>query len=92
MCVKATPSKLQIPGSETLSPVILQPPQESVTPRRAMKGITNMPCLHIGFRTGSEGSKTASSYNAIDPAHPATSAVCIRCTAIKRPGSLSTTV
>ncbi|KAL5696971.1 endopeptidase Clp [Ranunculus cassubicifolius] len=26
-----------------------------------MKGITNIPCLHIGSRTGSEGSKTANS-------------------------------
>lgn len=46
----------------------------------------------IGFSTGSEGSKIANSYNAIDPAHPATSDVCIKCTAIKRPGSLRTTV
>ena len=43
MCVKATPSKLQIPGLETLSPVILHPPHESVTPSLAMKGITNIP-------------------------------------------------
>jgi hypothetical protein len=43
ICVNATPSKLQIPGFETLSPVILHPPQESVIPRRAMKGITNIP-------------------------------------------------
>ena len=43
ICVNATPSKLQIPGFETLSPVILQPPQESVTPRRVMNGNTNIP-------------------------------------------------
>ena len=72
--------------------MILQPPHESVTPKRVIKGITYMPCLHIGFSTGSEGSKIANSYNAIDPAHPATSDVCIKCTAIKRPGSLRTTV
>ncbi|KAG6539939.1 hypothetical protein Mapa_018226 [Marchantia paleacea] len=51
-----------------------------------------MPCLHIGSRTGSEGSKTASSYKAIEPAQPETNAVCIKCTAIKRPGSFNTTV
>ena len=34
----------------------------------ALQGITNIPCLHIGSRTGSEGSKTASSYRAIEPA------------------------
>ena len=78
ICVKATPSKLQIPGFETASPVILQPPHESVTPRRAIKGITNIPCRHIGFNTGSEGSKTANSYKAIEPAQPATNDVCIR--------------
>ncbi|KAJ0816829.1 putative ribosomal protein S4/S9 [Helianthus annuus] len=38
---------------------------------------TNIPCLHIGSRTGSEGSKTANSYRAIEPAEPATKAVCI---------------
>uniref|UniRef100_A0A251UVW0 Uncharacterized protein n=1 Tax=Helianthus annuus TaxID=4232 RepID=A0A251UVW0_HELAN len=58
-------------------PVILQPPQEFVIPKRVMKGITNIPCLHIGSRTGSEGSKTANSYRAIEPAQPATKAVCI---------------
>ncbi|KAK9082299.1 hypothetical protein Syun_031757 [Stephania yunnanensis] len=42
-----------------------------------MKGITNIPCLHIGSRTGSEGSKTANSYSAIEPAQPETRAVCI---------------
>ena len=57
-----------------------------------MNGSTNIPCLHIGFRTGSEGSKTANSYNAIDPAQPATNAVCIKCTEINLPGSFNTTV
>ncbi|XP_020571231.1 outer envelope pore protein 37, chloroplastic-like [Phalaenopsis equestris] len=33
-----------------------------------------MPCLHIGSRTGSEGSKTANSYRAIEPAQPETRA------------------
>uniref|UniRef100_A0A453JFF5 Uncharacterized protein n=1 Tax=Aegilops tauschii subsp. strangulata TaxID=200361 RepID=A0A453JFF5_AEGTS len=51
-----------------------------------MKGITNIPCLHIGSRTGSEGSKTANSYKAIEPAQPETRAVCIICTASNRPG------
>ena len=37
-------------------------------------------------------SKTANSYKAIDPAHPETSEVCIKWTAIKRPGSFKTTV
>ena len=92
ICAIATPSKLQIPGSETLSPVILHPPQESVTPNLAMNGITNIPCRHIGFKTGSDGSKTANSYNAIEPAQPDTNAVCIKCTAINRPGSFNTTV
>jgi hypothetical protein len=40
ICDNATPSKLQRPGFDTLSPVILQPPHESVIPRRVMKGIT----------------------------------------------------
>ena len=61
MCVNATPSKLHKPGFDTLSPVILQPPQESVTPSRAINGITYIPCLHIGLSTGSDGSKIASS-------------------------------
>nr|ARO90951.1 hypothetical protein [Corynoplastis japonica] len=52
----------------------------------------NMPCLHIGFRIGSEGSKIANSYNAIEPAQPDTKAVCIKCTAISLPGSFKTTV
>nr|DAD24023.1 TPA_asm: hypothetical protein HUJ06_025486 [Nelumbo nucifera] len=42
-----------------------------------MKGITNIPCLHIGSRTGSEESKTANSYRAIEPAQPETRVVCI---------------
>jgi len=50
--------------------------------------MTNIPWRHIGFKTGSDGSNTANSYKAIDPAHPATKAVCIKCTDIKRPGSL----
>ncbi|PRQ20497.1 hypothetical protein RchiOBHm_Chr7g0228831 [Rosa chinensis] len=57
-----------------------------------MKGITNIPCLHIGSRTGSEGSKTANSYRAIKPAQPATRVVCIIWTKIKQPGSFNTTV
>ncbi|KAM3683459.1 hypothetical protein ACJW31_12G149200 [Castanea mollissima] len=68
---------LQIPGFVIVPPVILQPPHELVIPKRVMKGITNIPCLHIGSRTGSEGSKIASSYRAIEPAQPATRAVCI---------------
>ena len=90
--VKATPSKLHKPGLETLSPVILHPPHESVTPSLAINGITYMPCRHIGFKIGSDGSKIASSYNAIEPAQPATKEVCIRWTAINRPGSFRTTV
>ena len=92
MCDNATPSKLQRPGFETLSPVILQPPQESVIPKRVMNGITNMPWRHIGFNTGSDGSNTASSYRAIEPAQPATNAVCMICTEINLPGSFKTTV
>ena len=92
MWAKATPSKLQNPGLAILSPVILHPPQESVTPIRAIKGITNIPCLHIGLSTGSDGSNTANSYKAIEPAHPATRAVCIKWTAINLPGSFKTTV
>nr|DAD35503.1 TPA_asm: hypothetical protein HUJ06_006143 [Nelumbo nucifera] len=57
-----------------------------------MKGITNIPCLHIGSRTGSEGSKTANSYRAIEPAQPETRAVCIIWTESNRPGSFNTTV
>jgi len=49
-----------------------------------MKGMTNIPCLHIGSRTGSEGSKTANSYKAIEPAQPDTRAVCIICTESNR--------
>jgi len=92
ICDNATPSKLQIPGFETLSPVTLQPPHESVTPRRVINGITNMPCRHIGFKTGSDGSNTANSYKAIEPAQPATNDVCIKCTASNLPGSFKTTV
>lgn len=61
-------------------------------PKRVMKGMTNIPCLHIGSRTGSEGSKTANLYKAIEPAQPETRAVCIICTASNRPGSFNTTV
>ena len=43
MCVNATPSKLQIPGVVELSPVIVHPPHDSVIPKRAIKGITNIP-------------------------------------------------
>ena len=51
-----------------------------------------MPWRQIGFNTGSDGSKIANSYKAIEPAHPETRAVCIKCTEINRPGSLRTTV
>ena len=41
-----------------------------------------MPCHHIGFNTGNEEYNTASSYNSIELAQPATNAVCMKCTAI----------
>jgi hypothetical protein len=41
ICDNATPSKLQRPGFDTLSPVILQPPHESI-PSEAAHGTTNM--------------------------------------------------
>ncbi|KAF9586856.1 hypothetical protein IFM89_039923 [Coptis chinensis] len=36
-------------------------------PKRVMKGIMNIPCLHIGSRMGSEGSKTANSSHRTGP-------------------------
>ena len=92
MCAIATPSKDQKPGLTPIAPVTSQPPQEPVTPRRVIKGSTNMPCRHMGFSTGSLGSNVDSSNRAIEPAQPATSAVCIKCTEISRPGSFRTTV
>jgi hypothetical protein len=49
--------------------------------------LTNISCLHIGSRTGLEGSKTVNSYRAIEPAQPATKAVCIIWTESKQPRS-----
>ena len=92
ICAAATPSKLQKPGSTPVAPVISHPFQLPVIPRRAIKGMTYMPWRHIGLSTGSEGSKMANSYKAIEPAQPANKAVCMRCTAKRRPGSLITTV
>uniref|UniRef100_A0A453H2W6 Uncharacterized protein n=2 Tax=Aegilops tauschii subsp. strangulata TaxID=200361 RepID=A0A453H2W6_AEGTS len=67
-------------------------PLHEIPQSQIMKGITNIPCLHNGSRTGSEGSKTANSYKAIEPAQPETRAVCIICTASNRLGSFNTTV
>ena len=92
MWAAATPSKLQNPGSTPVAPVISHPFQLLVIPNLAMNGMTYIPCLHIGLRTASEGSKMANSYKAIEPAQPANNAVCMRCTASSRPGSLITTV
>lgn len=50
---------------------MLQPLHELVILKRVMKGIMNIPYLHIGSRTRSEGSKIAK-YKAIKPTQPAT--------------------
>lgn len=49
-------------------------------------------CRHIGFNTGSEGSKTVGLHIATDPAQPDAGDVCIKCTATNMLRSLETTV
>ena len=63
----------------------------SVTPRRAMKGITNMPDATSDSEQDPrvENGEFVKGHRA---GQPATRAVCMRCTARRRPGSLMTTV